>query len=220
MGLSNELSLRLGVSPTSSTPANFYRQRFWGFIFLHWNPGLRGLSHSPVVPYGLSANVGLPAAALLCVISAPAAHILPLLPVWMNISSFTPWLDFQFASLIFWLFWFFCFVLFLNSLSFFWFCEDAKCICLYLHFGQKSLLLLLFLFYNCIQLPMGNQHSCENLIKFIVLITSFIFLLFSSRLKTLMLVVWFSGYWLFFYMSYKWNFVLSVIEFCSHWYLR
>ena len=41
------------------------------------------------------ANVGppsLPVAALLCVLSTPAAH-LPLLPVWMNVSSLTPWMS-------------------------------------------------------------------------------------------------------------------------------
>ena len=38
------------------TPTGFYSQRFWGFISPHWNPGLHGLSHSPVVPSSLSAH--------------------------------------------------------------------------------------------------------------------------------------------------------------------
>ena len=48
--------VRLGVSPTAaSTPTGVFSQRFWGFIFPHWNPGLCGLSCSPVVPASLSA---------------------------------------------------------------------------------------------------------------------------------------------------------------------
>ena len=47
--------VRLGLSPTTSTPTGFYRQSFWGFIFPHQNPGLCGLSCSPVVPPSLFA---------------------------------------------------------------------------------------------------------------------------------------------------------------------
>ena len=32
--------VRLGVSPTTTTPTGFYSQRFWGFLFPCWNPGL------------------------------------------------------------------------------------------------------------------------------------------------------------------------------------
>ena len=58
---------------------------------------------------------------------------LPLLPVWMNVSSLTPWLlDFhavQFSGS-------FDYFLFLNLLlSFFWLCEEAKYIYLCLHLG-------------------------------------------------------------------------------------
>ena len=28
--------VRLGVSPAATTPTGFYRQRFWGFLFLCW----------------------------------------------------------------------------------------------------------------------------------------------------------------------------------------
>ena len=56
-----------------------------------------------------------------------------LLLVWMNVSSLTPWLfDFhtvQFSGSS-------GYFLFLNFLSF-WLCEEAKCICLCLHFDQK-----------------------------------------------------------------------------------
>ena len=49
--------VRLGVSPTAaSTPTNVFNQRFWGFISLQWNPGLCGLSQSPLVLPGLSAH--------------------------------------------------------------------------------------------------------------------------------------------------------------------
>ena len=52
----------------------------------------------------------------------------------MNVSSLTPWLsDFHtvhFSAI------FGC-LLFLNLLSFFWLCEEAKYIYLYIHLGQK-----------------------------------------------------------------------------------
>ena len=47
--------VRLWVFPTAATPIYFYSQRFRGFISPCWNPGLHGLSYSPVVPPGLSA---------------------------------------------------------------------------------------------------------------------------------------------------------------------
>ena len=61
---------------------------------------------------------------------------LPLLPVWMDVSSLTPWLsDFhtvQFYSSS-------GYFLFLDLLlSFFWLCEETKCILLCLHLGRKS----------------------------------------------------------------------------------
>ena len=66
----------------------------------------------------------------------PGCPSLPHLPVWMNVSSLTPWLS-DFHTV-----WFSgssgCF-LFLNLLSSFWLCEEARCIYLWLHLGQKSL---------------------------------------------------------------------------------
>ena len=47
--------VRLGVYSAAATSTGFYSQRFWGFISLHCNPGLCGMSRSPVVPLGLSA---------------------------------------------------------------------------------------------------------------------------------------------------------------------
>ena len=63
----------------------------------------------------------------------PSFLSLPLLPVWMNFfNSLVVGLPY---SSIFWQFWYF---LFLNFLSFFWLYEEAKCIYVCLHLGQKS----------------------------------------------------------------------------------
>ena len=70
----------------------------------------------------------------------PSCPSLPLLLVWMNVFSLTLWLsDFHTAQLsgspgCF---------LFLNLLSFFWLCEEAKYIYLCLHLGWKSNFLVL-----------------------------------------------------------------------------
>ena len=72
-----------------------------------------------------------------CCLAASALHpgcrSPPLLPVWVNVSSLTPWLsDFytvQFSGNF----------LFLNLLSFFRLCKEAKCIYLCLYLGWKSL---------------------------------------------------------------------------------
>ena len=48
--------MRLRVSPGTATPTGFFIQRVWGFISLHWSPGLLCLCHSPVVPPGLPAR--------------------------------------------------------------------------------------------------------------------------------------------------------------------
>ena len=95
--------VRLGVSAAASTPTGFFSQRLWGFISLHWNPGLRGLSHSPVVPSGWSTckygtthftSCHLAWSASLHLAKSPSypnCPSPPLLPVWMNV-SFTLWL--------------------------------------------------------------------------------------------------------------------------------
>ena len=89
-------SVWLGVSSTATSPTGFYSQRFWGFRFPRWNPGLLNLSNSPIVPPGLSTCK--------CAITRSASHHLAtlplcpscpsatLLPVWMNVSSLIPWL--------------------------------------------------------------------------------------------------------------------------------
>ena len=136
MGFSNELSCDAGSFSSIST--GFFSQRFWGFISPHWNPGLHGLSCSPIVPPGLfTCKCKTTRSASHCLVSPlhPGCPSLPLLPVWVNVSSLTPWLsDFhtvQFSgSSGYFLFW--------NLLlSFFWLCEEATCIYLCLHLGWK-----------------------------------------------------------------------------------
>ena len=68
--------------------------------------------------------------------SPPGCPSLPLLPVWMNVSSLTPWLlDFhevQFSVNSG------CFLYSNLLLSFFWLCEEAQCVYVHVHLGQKS----------------------------------------------------------------------------------
>ena len=116
-----------------------------GFEALCPHAGRLGLSCSPVVPPGLSEcgifqlpADSLPALSASCCFDAhpphPGSSSLPLLPVWINV-SLTPWLSHFYTvrysgrSGCF---------LFLNwLLSFFWLCEEAKCIHLHVHLGQK-----------------------------------------------------------------------------------
>ena len=147
--------VRLGVSPTAaSTPTGVFSQRFEALFPPHWNSRLYGVCLAPLVcplgcPPGLSAHEcgtaqsashclacpGPPAAALPLVLSAwlPSP---PLLQVWMNVFSLTPWLldfhtvQFSVSSGCF---------LFLNVfLSFIWLCKEAPFVYLGLHLGQKS----------------------------------------------------------------------------------
>ena len=136
--------VRLGVSPTAaSTPTGVYSQRFEALFPLGWNSGLHSLSHSPLVPPGLSAHdcgqwkvhnplprwihQPPPCRESSLPISAPPT-------IWMNVSSLTPWLSdsptvrFSVNSGCF---------LFLNLLlTFFWLCEEAQCVYLCLHLRQ------------------------------------------------------------------------------------
>ena len=88
--------VRLGVSSAATIPTDFCSQRFWGFISPGWNPGLR-VSHSPVVPPGLSTHECKTAPSssrhLAMHPLQPSCPSLPLLAVWMNVSSLTPWLS-------------------------------------------------------------------------------------------------------------------------------
>ena len=99
--------VRLGVSPSATTPTDFYTQRCWGFLFLpQRDRGLRGLLHTNVGPPGLSTtDLPTPVCQLPCCPPCPPATALPgilstlttgLYPsyqVWMNVSFLTPWLS-------------------------------------------------------------------------------------------------------------------------------
>ena len=109
---STDSPVRLAVFP-AAIPTCFYRQMFSNFLLQSWNPGLCGLSGSPIFPPGLSGcewdcPIHQPPP---CPPSLSAATLFtgphhlgcpppPLLPVWMNVSSLTPWLS-DFYSLIF-----------------------------------------------------------------------------------------------------------------------
>ena len=118
-GSLQKLSCEAGFFSHWSNPTEFYRQRFWGFSSPCQNPGLHGLSQSPVVLYSYPlANVGapippattLPSQSSSCHLVAHPLHhsclSLPLLPIWMNVSSLTLFVGLPY-SLIFWKFWLF-----------------------------------------------------------------------------------------------------------------
>ena len=114
-------SVRLGVSPAGAPPTGFYSQRFWGFLFLHWNPGFYGLSLSPFVPPSLSAGkcgtahsvstclLGLVFHLLPCQKSSlPQLPISTLMPTGLDECFFFNSLVFRLPySSIFWQFWLF-----------------------------------------------------------------------------------------------------------------
>ena len=140
-------NMRLAVSPTTDIPMALYSQRFWGFIFLCWNPGLFSLCllpscsswfirtwiwdhlaywlppHLPVLPStSLSSPPQLP-------ISAPPTS----LGECFFFNSLVIGLPYNLISGSLG-----C-VLFLSLLlSFFWLYKEAKHIYLHLHLGQKS----------------------------------------------------------------------------------
>ena len=132
--------VRLGVSPAASTPTGVFSLRFWGFISPLWSPGLHGLSCSPVVPPGLSALLCGTAQSANCLLAKSPlclGCLSPLLlPVWMNVSSLTPWLsDFhavQFSVSSG------CVFVFKLLLFLFWLSKEAQCVYLCLRLGRKS----------------------------------------------------------------------------------
>ena len=160
--------VRLGVSPATSTPTGFCSQRFCGFIFLHWNPGLYGLSCFPVVPPSLSTckcgTAGPPATALLRILSAQLPVSTP--PTgWKECFFFNSLVVGLLYSLIFWQFWV---VFFFNLLSFFWLCEEGKYIYLCLHLGQKSKLSSVIFFNGSFLQHISCHHLCWIMSKWYV----------------------------------------------------
>ena len=149
--------VRLGVSPTASTPIVFSVRGFEALFPWAGTLGcvvcLAPQLFLPVYPHG---NVGLPSPpattsptwSTSCHLSihplSPGCLSLPLLPVWMKVSSLTPWLSnfhtvwFSGSSGHF---------LFLNWLLSFWLCKEAKHIYLGLHVGQKSSRNILKIYY-------------------------------------------------------------------------
>ena len=84
----------------------------------------------------------------------PNCPSLPLLPVWTNVFSLTPWLsDFH----IVWFSGSSGYFLFLNVLSFFWLCKEAKYIYLYLYLGPQ--VQTNFFFQSNIEVPQKTKNG-------------------------------------------------------------
>ena len=150
--------VRLGVSPTAaSSPMGVFTQRFEALfpcagalgcvicftpplfllVYLYSNVGPQGLPatswpvpfHNPPPRW---VHQPLPCRQS----SLPGCPSPPLLLVWMNDFSLTSCrLPYSSIFCPFWLFF-----VFKLLLSFFWLCEEAQCVYLRLHLGQKSLL--------------------------------------------------------------------------------
>ena len=112
--------VRLGVSPTATTPTGFYNLRFWSFISPCWNTVLHSLFHFPVVSPGLSICKFGTAQCANCHLACLVLQPLPCcasFPPWLPISAPPTGLDECFFfnslvvglpySLIFWQFWLF-----------------------------------------------------------------------------------------------------------------
>ena len=98
VGLSNGLSCEAGSFSCRLNPHRCFQSEVLRLYFSDWNPGLRGLSCSPVVPPGLSAcECGTTQSANRCLSQPASCHLAVspprLLPVWMNVFSLTPWLS-------------------------------------------------------------------------------------------------------------------------------
>ena len=138
--------MRLEISPTAtSPPTGVFNQRFEA-LFPHTGTLCCEVCLAPqlFLPVYLHANVGLqgpPAAALPQVLSTQLPVSAP--PTGLDECVFNSLVVGLLYSLIFCQFWlFFVFKL----LSFFWLCEEAQCVYLRLHLGQKSYFKFLNLF--------------------------------------------------------------------------
>ena len=131
--------VRSGVSPAITTPTGFLSQRFEALFTYTGTLGCTVcLAPQLFLPVYLNAIVGPPS---LPADDSPGPPAItcpspPLPLVWMNVSSLTPWLsDFhtvRFSDSSD------CFLLLNLLLSLFWLREEAQCIYLHLHLGQKS----------------------------------------------------------------------------------
>ena len=149
LGLSNELSFEAGIfSCCCSTPTGVFSQRFKALFPLTETLGC-GIYLAPQLFFlvYLPLNVGPTTQSSICHLSGvhqlppchesspPGCPSIPLLPVWMSVSSLTPWLsDFhtvQFSVSSG------CFLFLYVLLSFFWLFDEAQWIYLCLHVGWK-----------------------------------------------------------------------------------
>ena len=105
VGLYNEPSCEAGSFFRRLNRHRFF-QSFCGFIPPRWSPGLHSLSRSLLAPPSLFTHKCGTDHPTSCLLAHPSCPSLPLLPVWMNVSSLTPWLS-DFHSLIFLQFWLF-----------------------------------------------------------------------------------------------------------------
>ena len=155
MGLSSELSCEAGSFPYHHNPHRFLQSEILRLYF-------------PTLEPWVARSVLLPNCSFLfncmqmwdhlvhqpppCPFWASSCHLamsplrpsfpsLPLLPIWMIVSSLTPWMSdfhkvqFSGSSGVFFLF--------LNLLlSFFWLCKEVNCIYLHLHLGQSPCILI------------------------------------------------------------------------------
>ena len=140
--------VRLGIRTAALTPTGFFSHRFEAWFphtgTLGCGVCLAPQSFLPVYPHTNVGQPDLPAATLPTrFLQPPPCHESspPLLLVWMNVSSLTPWLsDFhtvQFSGNS-------GYFLFLNLLLSFWLCGVLKYIYLCLPLGQKSPWLWIF----------------------------------------------------------------------------
>ena len=149
MVLSNELSCEAGSFSCCHNPHRFLQSEVLRLYFPTLEPHVARSVSLPSCPswfmctqmwdYPLcQPSSRLPRSSNHCLAMCPLCPGYlspPLLLVWMNVSSLTPWLldfhalRFSVSSG--------CFVFLNLLLSFFWLCEEAQCICLCLHLGQK-----------------------------------------------------------------------------------
>ena len=116
MGLSTELPCEGSFSCCHLNPHGCFQSEVLGFISPSWSPGLHGLFHSPAIPPSLSmckcGAVGSASCLTACPVHSTICHLSgsasrcfaasplcpscpspPLLLVWINVSSLSPWLS-------------------------------------------------------------------------------------------------------------------------------
>ena len=134
LGLHGSFQQRLGVSPNCHDPHRFLQPEVLRLYFPMLKPCfVRSVSLPSYFFRFVTHKCGTAGSTSHRLATSPLHPgylSLPLLPVWMTISSVAPWLlD---SNIV----WFSggpgCFFLFFH-----WLCEEAKCVYLHLHFGWK-----------------------------------------------------------------------------------